>query len=65
MLELGRCGLDVRVRTLMMVDSLDMTEADRELIAHNCAEAPEPSSHAEQPSLLFVGSHPHLSDSTG
>ena len=42
MLEMGRCRLDVRVRTLMMVDSLDMSDADRELIAHNCAEAPEP-----------------------
>jgi len=42
MLELGRCRLDVHVRTLMMIDSLDMTDADRELIAHHCAEAPEP-----------------------
>jgi len=42
MLELGRCRLDVHVRTLMMIDSLEMTDADRELIAHNCAEAPEP-----------------------
>lgn len=42
MLEMGRCRVDVRVRTLMMVDSLEMTEADRALIAHNCAEAPEP-----------------------
>jgi L-asparaginase len=25
----------------MMVDSLDMTDADRELIASNCADAPE------------------------
>jgi L-asparaginase len=41
MLELGRCRADVHVRTLMMVDSLEMTEADRELIAHNCADAPE------------------------
>lgn len=41
MLELGRCRVDVRVRTLMMIDSLEMTDADRELIAHNCAEAPE------------------------
>jgi L-asparaginase len=41
MLELGRCRADVRVRTLMMIDSLDMSAADRELIAHNCAEAPE------------------------
>lgn len=42
MLEMGRCRLDVRVSTLMMIDSLEMTDADRELIAHNCAAAPEP-----------------------
>jgi len=41
MLELGRCRVEVRVRTLMMVDSLEMTEADRDLIAHNCTDAPE------------------------
>lgn len=41
MLELGRCRADVHVRTLMMVDSLEMTDADRELIAHNCADVPE------------------------
>lgn len=36
MLRLGRNTIEVRVRTLMMIDSLDMTEADRELIAYNC-----------------------------
>jgi len=41
MLEMGRCRVDVHVRTLMMIDSLEMTDADRDLIAHNCAEAPE------------------------
>ncbi len=41
MLELGRCRVDVHVRTLMMIDSLEMADADRELLAHNCAEAPE------------------------
>ncbi len=41
MLELGRCRVNVQVRTLMMIDSLEMTDADRELIAHNCADAPE------------------------
>jgi L-asparaginase len=41
MLQLGRCRVDVEVRTLMMIDSLEMTEADRGLIAHNCREAPE------------------------
>jgi len=29
MLRLGRCHLDVSVRTVMMVDSLEMTDADR------------------------------------
>jgi L-asparaginase len=42
MLEMARSRLDVRVRTLMMVDSLEMTTADREIIANNCREAPEP-----------------------
>jgi L-asparaginase len=41
MLELGRCRVDVEIRTLMMVDSLDMSEADRELIARQCRDAPE------------------------
>lgn len=41
MLSLGRCRLDVRVRTLMMIDSLEMTDADRETIASNCGAAPE------------------------
>jgi L-asparaginase len=40
MLERGRCSLDVDVKTLMMVDSLDMTDADREIIAHNCKLCP-------------------------
>ena len=35
MLELGRCKLDVVVRTAMLIDSLDMTEGDRQfLLAH-------------------------------
>jgi L-asparaginase len=36
MLVRGRCTLDVDVKTLMMIDSLKMTEADRSIIAHNC-----------------------------
>lgn len=36
MLRLGRNTVDIRLRTLMMVDSLDMTSEDRELIARNC-----------------------------
>jgi L-asparaginase len=41
MLEMGRCRVEVEIRTLMMVDSLEMTEADRELIARQCSDAPE------------------------
>ncbi|MEE9439492.1 MAG: asparaginase domain-containing protein [Saprospiraceae bacterium] len=36
MFEKGRCTLDIDVKTLMMVDSLEMTEADRNIIKHNC-----------------------------
>ena len=32
MLRLGRSRVEVTIRTLMMVDSLDMTDADREVI---------------------------------
>jgi L-asparaginase len=42
MLRLGRSRLDVSVRTLMMIDSLDMTEADRAIIVGQCREAAEP-----------------------
>lgn len=41
MLQLGRCRLDVAVRTLMMVDSLEMTDADRQVILQNCRAAAE------------------------
>jgi L-asparaginase len=41
MLRLGRSRVEVTIRTLMMIDSLDMTAADRELIVRNCAQCPE------------------------
>jgi L-asparaginase len=41
MLRLGRCRLELAVRTLMMVDSLDMSDADRRLILENCRSAAE------------------------
>jgi L-asparaginase len=41
MLRLGRSRVPVSVRTLMMVDSLDMTDADREVIVRNCAQCEE------------------------
>ena len=36
MLERGRCRLDYDIKTLMMIDSLDMTDADRDILVHNC-----------------------------
>ncbi len=41
MLRLGRCRVDVDVRTLMMIDSLDMTDADRRSIVDACRDAAE------------------------
>lgn len=41
MLELGRCLVPVDIRTLMMIDSLEMTDIDRDLIARHCREADE------------------------
>ena len=41
MLALGRCKLDLEVRTLMMVDSLEMTDADRNIIVEQCRAAAE------------------------
>jgi L-asparaginase len=41
LLSMGRCKLKVEIRTLMMIDSLEMTEADRNLIAENCIKASE------------------------
>jgi L-asparaginase len=38
MLRLGRSRVEVSVRTLMMIDSLDMTEQDRALIVRHAAE---------------------------
>src|SRR5687767_13687556 len=41
MLRLGRSRVEVSIRTLMMVDSLDMTDADRELIVRHCGQCEE------------------------
>jgi L-asparaginase len=37
MLIRGRCTIDFDVKTLMMIDSLKMTDADRQIIAYSCA----------------------------
>lgn len=41
LLKLGRCQLEVTTQTLMMIDSLEMTDADREMIVNICATSPE------------------------
>ncbi len=40
-LLLGRSKLDIQVRTLMMIDSLEMTDADREIICNNIIQSAE------------------------
>jgi len=41
MLRRGRSQLDVQIRTIMMIDSLDMSDDDRELIFQNCKSSSE------------------------
>jgi L-asparaginase len=38
---MGRNTVPAEIRTLMLVDSLEMTDEDRELIAHQCNQAEE------------------------
>jgi L-asparaginase len=41
MLRLGRCRAPVSLEHLMMIDSLDMTEADRTRVVEACRRCPE------------------------
>lgn len=41
MLRLGRCRLKTEIRTVMMLDSLDMTDADRMTILEQCRRCQE------------------------
>ena len=41
LLEMGRNQVSVEIRTLMMIDSLEMTAEDRELIVHQCRQCDE------------------------
>lgn len=41
MLRLGRCRVPVEIETVMLVDSLEMTDADRARIAGRCRAAAE------------------------
>ena len=41
MLKLGRSRVAVTVQTIMMIDSLDMRDSDRAVIAEACRQSPE------------------------
>ena len=41
LLEMGRNKVSVEIRTLMMLDSLEMTDEDRALIVHQCKQCAE------------------------
>jgi len=41
MLSLGRCRVPVKVRTLMMIDSLEMGDDERDMILRNCQTCDE------------------------
>ena len=41
MLRLGRSRVETTVETLLMIDSLDMTDADRARIVESCTRCPE------------------------
>ncbi len=40
MLERGRCSVPIDIKTLMMIDSLDMKKEEREIIAYHCKNCP-------------------------
>lgn len=40
MIERGRCAVPVDVKTLMMIDSLQMSTPEREIITYNCRQSP-------------------------
>ena len=47
MLVRGRCTIDFDVKTLMMIDSLKMTEADRQIMVYHCT-------HCETDKILLT-----------
>ena len=40
MLERGRCSIPTDIKTLMMIDSLEMTDIERGIIAYHCKQTP-------------------------
>lgn len=41
LLKMGRCRVQVAIQKLMLIDSLDMTDANRNLIVDECNKCPE------------------------
>jgi len=41
LLKMGRSRLDIQVRTLMMIDSLEMTDVDRNIVVESCIRSSE------------------------
>jgi L-asparaginase len=41
MLKLGHCKVDLDIRTLMLIDSINMKDTDRAIIMQNCRNAEE------------------------
>lgn len=39
MFERGRSTIELDIKTLMMIDSLELTDSDREIIAYNCKKS--------------------------
>jgi len=40
MFERGRCEVNIDIKTLMMIDSLEMRDEDRAIIVYNCIKTP-------------------------
>jgi L-asparaginase len=55
LLEKGRSKVPVEIRTLMMIDSLEMTDGDRDLIAHQC-------NHCEETMIVITHGTDTMSD---
>ena len=65
MLKLGRCKTDLQIRTLMMTDSLSMTEEDRKIILNNCQKAAEERIVITHGTDTMVETARHLADIKG
>ena len=58
LLNMGRNLVQVKIRTLMMIDSLEMTDRDRELIAHQC-------NHCEEDRIIITHGTDTMTETAG